>query len=240
MFESVLLPAPFSPSSACTSPSAASESTRAFASTPGKRFVIPWSATAAREGAAVAVVFVSSTIQPAALPRLSLGASDHALHEPVHRIEVLHRQLLALRDPELAALVVERAGELVERAVDERLPLGGDLRLGGRAHLWAIRRDVGEAVLDRAVVETRLPRAVHRSPHPLRVVAAPVVDRGGEPRGRRELLGVRVVPDPRDPLRLRVLSGRRAVDVLPEHVGAGGDEALGRLLLLVGRQPRVP
>ena len=41
MFESVLLPAPFSPSSACTSPAAASKSTASFASTPGKRFVIP-------------------------------------------------------------------------------------------------------------------------------------------------------------------------------------------------------
>ena len=41
MFESVLLPAPFSPSSACTSPRAASKSTCSFATTPGKRFVIP-------------------------------------------------------------------------------------------------------------------------------------------------------------------------------------------------------
>src|SRR4051812_41211021 len=41
MFESVLLPAPFSPSSACTSPAAASKSTWSFATTPGNRFVIP-------------------------------------------------------------------------------------------------------------------------------------------------------------------------------------------------------
>ncbi len=53
MFESVLLPAPFSPSSACTSPAAASKSTASFASTPGKRFVIPRIATAAPDGAAV-------------------------------------------------------------------------------------------------------------------------------------------------------------------------------------------
>ena len=46
MFESVLLPAPFSPSSACTSPAAASKSTASFATTPGKRFVIPRMATA--------------------------------------------------------------------------------------------------------------------------------------------------------------------------------------------------
>ena len=46
MFESVLLPAPFSPSSAWTSPTAASKSTASFASTPGKRFVMPRIATA--------------------------------------------------------------------------------------------------------------------------------------------------------------------------------------------------
>ena len=47
MFESVLLPAPFSPSSACTSPGAASKPTSSFATTPGKCFVIPRIATAA-------------------------------------------------------------------------------------------------------------------------------------------------------------------------------------------------
>ena len=36
MFESVLLPAPFSPSRACTSPTSASKSTWSFATTPGK------------------------------------------------------------------------------------------------------------------------------------------------------------------------------------------------------------
>src|SRR5258708_39633281 len=41
MFSSVDLPAPFSPSSACTSPRRRSKSTWSFASTPGKRFVRP-------------------------------------------------------------------------------------------------------------------------------------------------------------------------------------------------------
>src|SRR5437763_10570445 len=41
MFISVDLPAPFSPSSACTSPSRRSKSTWSFASTPGNRFVMP-------------------------------------------------------------------------------------------------------------------------------------------------------------------------------------------------------
>src|SRR6478752_1820221 len=41
MFISVDLPAPFSPSSACTSPSSSSKSTWSLASTPGNCFVIP-------------------------------------------------------------------------------------------------------------------------------------------------------------------------------------------------------
>ncbi len=48
MFERVLLPAPFSPRSACTSPSSASKSTPSFATTPGNRFVIPRHAIAGR------------------------------------------------------------------------------------------------------------------------------------------------------------------------------------------------
>jgi hypothetical protein len=50
MFDSVVLPAPFSPSRACTSPAAASKSMWSFATTAGKRFVIPRRATAAEEG----------------------------------------------------------------------------------------------------------------------------------------------------------------------------------------------
>src|SRR5215218_6033254 len=41
MFISVDLPAPFSPSSACTSPFCRSKSTWSFATTPGNRFVMP-------------------------------------------------------------------------------------------------------------------------------------------------------------------------------------------------------
>ena len=51
--------------------------------------------------------------------RSALGASDHAFDEPVHRVELLEGQPLPLGDTELALLVVERTGELVERALDE-------------------------------------------------------------------------------------------------------------------------
>src|SRR5262245_56787556 len=128
MLDSVVLPAPFSPSSACTSPGAASKSTPSFATTPGKRFRIPRSATA--ECMAVLEVGEAWTSPPTGL---ALGASDHALDEPVHRVQVLDGQLLALRDAQFALLVIERTRELVERAVGQALPLLGNrlLRLRG-------------------------------------------------------------------------------------------------------------
>ncbi len=77
MFESVLLPAPFSPSSACTSPTAASKSTASFASTPGKRLVMPRIATAGAELAPAA------TTAPDSLIALRCLASDQDLADPM-------------------------------------------------------------------------------------------------------------------------------------------------------------
>src|SRR5712691_13022941 len=121
MFESVLLPAPFSPSSACTSPSAASKSTRSFATTPGKRFVIPRSATAIpMAGEEGEEAWTSPPTQ------LALGAADHAFDEPVHRVEILHGHPLPLRDAQLPFLVVQRTCELVERPFLQSRFLRGD------------------------------------------------------------------------------------------------------------------
>src|SRR2546429_404631 len=155
MFESVLLPAPFSPSSACTSPTAASKSTRSFASTPGNRFVIPRSATAVPCGPAVAAATVSSAA-------LTLGATDDSLHEPAHRVALLDGHHVTLGDAQLPALVVEGAGERRERARDHGLLLRRDHRLRLGRHGRAERREPREAVLQGAVVEPRLPRPVHR------------------------------------------------------------------------------
>src|SRR6266851_2163332 len=125
MFESVLLPAPFSPSNACTTPASASKSAPSFATTPGKRLTIPCIATATPCGVAVAYVLrCSSSIQERGMePRLqrvlTLRAPDHALHEPVHRVELVHGQALACGHLQLAGLVVERALELVELARDQ-------------------------------------------------------------------------------------------------------------------------
>src|SRR5215211_2856242 len=171
MFESVLLPAPFSPSRACTSPAAASKSTHSFATTSGKRFVIPRMSTAGGAPSAPLPPIDSASCN------LALRASDHALHEPVHGVEVLDGKPLARRHPQLARLVVERTLELVERAVLESLLDLRDLGLRLGAHLGPVRRDVREAVLDRPVVEAGLPRVVHRRVHASQVVGAPVVHR---------------------------------------------------------------
>src|SRR5690349_21031117 len=218
MLDSVVLPAPFSPSNACTSPAAASKSTSSLAMTAGNRLVIPRSATAGGGGEACA-----------SPPGLSaLGAADHAFDEPVHCVQVLDRELLPLLDPELALLVIERTGELVELAADDRRLLRRDHLLRLRGDLRAIRGQPDHPVLDGAVVEAALPGAVHRGLDALQVVRPPVVDGGRQPLLRRERVRVGVVTDPRHALRLRVLAGRRTVDVLAEHVRPGRDEVLRR------------
>src|SRR5215210_5712610 len=131
MLDSVVLPAPFSPSSACTSPGAASKSTWSLATTAGKRLVTPRSAIAGREGGAEA--------PPSGLS--ALGATDDALDEPVHRVQVLDRHALAFRDAQLALLVVKRACELVEGALDQGRLLLRDRCLCLRGDLRPVRRE---------------------------------------------------------------------------------------------------
>src|SRR5439155_8772888 len=234
MLDSVVLPAPFSPRRACTSPSAASKSTWSFATTAGNRFVIPRKATAAgMVGGSGGEAWTSPPTESA------LGAADHAFDEPVHCVEILDRQALPFRDTQLALLVVERACELVERALDQSLLLLRDcsLRLGG--DLRPVRSEADHAVLDAAVVEVRLPGPVEQGLGLPEVVGAPVVDRGGQPLLRSELARIRVVAHPRNAFRLSVLTGRRTVDVLTEAVCAGRNEALCCLVLLALIEPGV-
>src|SRR5262245_26614677 len=139
MFESVLFPAPFSPRRACTSPGAASKSIPSFASTPGKRFVIPRIETAGEEPGSPAPLPSGTAFGaccPTGLARwLDVGdGPDHAAHEPLHRVERGDTRLgfrveaLALRDLELAGLVVDRSAELVPLAGHDQGLLGGDRR----------------------------------------------------------------------------------------------------------------
>src|SRR5439155_11589853 len=99
MLERVVLPAPFSPRSACTPPTLASKSTPSFATTPGNRFVIPSILTAAPSGAAVivgsAVISAASRLARGEAGRLARRLAEHALDEPVHPVEVLDGQPLA-------------------------------------------------------------------------------------------------------------------------------------------------
>src|SRR5881396_23762 len=157
MFESVVFPAPFSPSSACTSPSAASKSTPSFATTRGNRFVIPRSTTA---GAGEEEVGGEAVTSPPG--GLTLGAADHALDEPAHRVQLLDRQANALPDAQLALLVVQGARELVEPLAEQRGLLRRDRLLRLRLHLRPVRREADELVVQVPVVEVRLPFAVHR------------------------------------------------------------------------------
>src|SRR6185312_2276553 len=189
MFESVLLPAPFSPSRACTSPAWISRSTSALATTPGKRFVTPRSVTA---GTAVTLrgSFTGG--------RSALGGADDALDEPVHCQDVVQAQLLALGHAELARLVIDGALEFVERALLDRGHFRGDGCLGLGRDAGAEGRERDELVVEVAPVGAGLPRAVHRGLGLLEVVRAPVVDRGRQPRLGCERLGVGVVADPRD------------------------------------------
>src|SRR5215467_5212077 len=123
MFESVVLPAPFSPSSACTSPAAASKVTPSLATTPGKCLLMPTMRTAGNGEAPAGPAPLSFSSLPGARSPTKLrrgdlrDVPDDALHEPLHRVQIgQHLEPLALRDHELSALVVERTLELVELA----------------------------------------------------------------------------------------------------------------------------
>ena len=93
MFESVVLPAPFSPRSACTSPAAASKLTSSFATTPGNRFVIPAMRRRERRGAGRAGASLlrrCGGLLPHRLARRRdrRDLPDDTLDEPLHRVEV--------------------------------------------------------------------------------------------------------------------------------------------------------
>src|SRR5438105_7674249 len=138
MFESVVFPAPFSPSSACTSPAAASKSTSSLATTPGKRLVIPRSETAGTGEAPVVPAPLSAVSlrsgEPASANGLARRAADDPLGEPVHRVQILDREAMAGRNDRLALLVEQRAPELVELARDQSRLFRRRRRLRGPGH----------------------------------------------------------------------------------------------------------
>src|SRR5438445_2090416 len=100
---------------------------------------------------------------------LAFRAADDSLDEPVDRVELLDGQPRALRDAQLAGLVVERTLERLELAAHHLRPRRRDHRLRLRGDLRAVRRELHESVLQRAVIEAGLPRSVHRGLDPTEV-----------------------------------------------------------------------
>src|SRR5262245_7474136 len=101
MLDSVVLPAPFSPSSTCTSPARNSRSTSDRAGTPSKLFER-----------------CRATTTGAGPPSSALDAGD-TLYGPVDEVRLLGVEGLALRQPLLALVVLDRAGVRVERLVEQ-------------------------------------------------------------------------------------------------------------------------
>src|SRR6266571_1013388 len=231
MLASVDLPTPFSPSSACTSPSRASKSTASLARTPGKRLVMERMVIVGTGPVVTRAMFCVF------MPSAALGVADHALDEPVHGEDLVKRELGAVGHMHLSRLVLDRSGELVEGAVDQGLLLLVDLRLGSRVDRLAKWGQVDEAVLEAAVVAAALPAPVHRRLDAGELVWAPVVDSAGQPLVGGERLLVGVVAAPFQAVRLGRIAGGGAVLALSEDVDSELDQALGRLLFLGGVEP---
>src|SRR5260221_13167073 len=140
MFISEDLPAPFSPSRACTSPHSAQNAGTSSATNPSKDFRIPASSSAAR---------------------ISL-LRDHALDVPVHLPQVGVGKHLPGGHALLAFAVRKRTGVHV-LALHDRVALGYHLADGFLRPSGAATGDVGAALGHRyeRAVRARLPVAGH-------------------------------------------------------------------------------
>src|SRR5215207_2342101 len=105
--DSVVLPAPFSPRSAWTSPRRSSSSTSTRAGTPSKLFVM-WRATTAG----------SAACPPAAFPGSALDAG-HTLDGPVDEVRLLGVERLAVGQPLRSRVVDDRSRVGVQGLVEE-------------------------------------------------------------------------------------------------------------------------
>src|SRR5712691_11269463 len=144
---SVVLPAPFSPSSAWTSPAARARSTWSLATTLGKALRMPR-------------IWTSGALVMDGCRRLLLAALG-ALDQPVHRHDVRDVQHLAGRHDLLAALVLQRALEHLELAIDDLLLALLNQLLHVVGHLGVDRPEADPAILQvapvrLAIVRTRL------------------------------------------------------------------------------------
>src|SRR5579884_290856 len=252
MFISVVLPAPFSPRSACTSPGRASNETPWSATVSGKALRMSWRYTSTGIAPRRPVLALGS---PGGRPRGqhrpgsravgSRGPDDllgrlplHALYQPVEGEDLLERHRVPGRHPHLPRLVTQGACEDLQPAALDRPLLLGYLRPDGGRHCRVERPEPHDAVPEVPVVVLRGPRVRLGGLDDLLHERPPRPRGAGQVRLRGEALHVGLRSDP--PL-ARLGGGEqraRGILVLGDDIGAGIQEALGRLLLLRRIVPR--
>ncbi|CDN44643.1 hypothetical protein BN871_FF_00060 [Paenibacillus sp. P22] len=217
----VLLPAPFSPSSAWISPLAAWKSTWSLAVTEPNLFTIPRMSTAGMAFISAVLLQYEARVQKRFRPlgdkgseharsgsddRLSLlrNASVDAFDEPIHGENLVKAERLALLDLGRSGLIGDRTCEYVQRAVQQ---LGFGI-LDQLLHIFrnfsSQRGEADHAVLEIAHVLIALPRSVHDGLDDLRVIRTPVPGRVGQIVVRRKPAHVGIVAS-----RERAALGRR-------------------------------
>src|SRR6185437_13921986 len=139
MLIKVDLPAPFSPSSACTSPGRRSKSTWSFASTPGNRFVIPSSSR-------IGVSAIQAILVRSVTGKRPEGAAGAAPREPGWFV-LLDGRGDALDLPRLQQRVLLRDRRLDRRgnlraplAVADAVHVGAELPVDARLDRAGLRR----------------------------------------------------------------------------------------------------
>src|SRR3989442_5017151 len=227
MFMSVVLPAPFSPSSARPSRGYSASSIRALATAPGKTLTMPRSSTSAAGRA------------PAITRSLRVGrGSVDPLNEPTSARDVLEAHHLTGGDAEIALLVLDRSFEDLQLAADDVL-LGLVDHLPGRVGNRLVqRRQRQEAVGEAAVVVLGLELTREDRLDVGLVERPPVVDGTGQERPGPERCHVGVVADGVLAGLRRRLHWRLRILMLADDVGGRVDQRPGGSLLLRRVVPR--
>src|SRR6185312_10651972 len=153
MEASVLLPAPFSPSSAWISPARSWKSTESLATTPAKALETFLASTSTVPAGTVLVATVVCAL-------FSIGGAKHAFHEVVHLQQLLQRGHLSGRKDFLAVLILDRPGEGRKSTAFDVLAFGVDAVAHVLRHGIAIGCEARRVVLHIAVDRVGLPGTV--------------------------------------------------------------------------------
>src|SRR4051794_8909604 len=230
MFISVDLPAPFSPRSACTSPSSRSRSMWSFATMPGKRLVMPrssrtggWATDSKNSGAGRRRP--APRIRAALLDRLRDALDETLLQQLVLRRDRVADRRRHLRAPLAVADAVRlRVEDRVVAAAERRARLRAraDRLVDGHVHLLLrarqdVRAEVALVGVDADAHDVLLLRGIEG--------AEPATARDLEDHARavrdlvqRQLLALRLVDEV---LRVAVDRGRAGVRLLDPEAVAG-------------------